>query len=65
MRTNIDLDERLVRKGLKMTKLPSMKALINYALAELVKRRERLGIVSLMGSRCWKGNLSQMRSLRI
>ncbi len=61
MRTNIELDERLVRKGLKVTKLPSMKALINYALQELVRRRQRIELLSLMGSRCWNGKLSQMR----
>lgn len=65
MRTNIELDERLVKKGLKVTKLPSMKALVNYALQELVRRKERLGILSLMGSHCWKGNLNQLRGSRV
>ncbi len=65
MRTNIDLDKRLVKKGLMITKLPSMKALVNYALEELLKRKERLGILPLMGSRCWKGDLSRMRASRV
>ena len=65
MRTNVDLNKELVKKGLKMTKLPSMKALVNYALEELVRHKHRLELLSLMGSRCWKGDLSQMRGSRV
>jgi Arc/MetJ family transcription regulator len=37
-RTTIVLDEKLVRQGLKATGIKTLRALINHALTELVRR---------------------------
>lgn len=65
MRTNVDLNEHLVKKGLEITRLPSKKALVNYALEELVRRKRRFELLPLRGAHCWKGRLSQMRAARV
>jgi Arc/MetJ family transcription regulator len=41
MKTNIDLDDRLIEQAFALTGLRTKKELINFALAELVKRGEK------------------------
>lgn len=62
MRTNIDLDDKLVKKGLKLTGLKTKKDLVNLALKELVERRNRrLGLLELQGNVHWEGDLMEER----
>ena len=62
MRTNVVLDDELVKEGLKLTKLKTKKDLVNLALEELVARRRRKKILKLEGRIEWEGNLNEMRS---
>lgn len=64
MRTNIDIDEKLVDRGLKITRLKTKKDLVNYALKELLKRKEMYKVLSLRGKISWEGNLEEMRKAR-
>lgn len=64
MRTNVVLDDELVKEGLKLTKLKTKKDLVNLALEELVTRRRRKKILKLEGKVKWEGNLNQMRRSR-
>jgi len=64
MRTNIFLDDGLVKEGLKLTKLKTKKELVNLALKELVERRKRKKILKLEGKIVWEGNLDKMRRSR-
>lgn len=63
MRTNIVLDDDMVREGLKLTKLKTKKDLVNLALAELVERRRRRRLLRLRGIG-WEGDLEEMRRTR-
>ena len=63
-RTNIVLDERLVRHGLKSTGLKTRRALVDYALRELVRREKQTGLLALKGKVRWAGDLQQMRTTR-
>ncbi|HKB91607.1 MAG TPA: type II toxin-antitoxin system VapB family antitoxin [Opitutaceae bacterium] len=63
-RTNIVLDEKLVREGLKTTGLKTRRALVNHALTELVRREKQLGLLTLKGKVKWDGNLEAMRRTR-
>jgi Arc/MetJ family transcription regulator len=63
-RTNIVLDEKLVRQGLKTTGLKTRRALVNHALTELVRREKQLGLLELKGRVSWDGNLDVMRRTR-
>lgn len=64
-RTNIVLDEKLVKEGLAITRFRTKKELVNTALAEMVKRLKRKSILNLAGSSCWDGNLARMRRSRV
>jgi Arc/MetJ family transcription regulator len=64
MRTNIVIDEELMEKGIRYTGLKTKKELVNYALRELVQRKERKEILRLKGKLHWEGNLEEMRRSR-
>jgi len=64
-RTNIVLDETLVRQGLKATGMKTCRALVHHALQELVRREKQTGLLSLKGKVRWTGNLDAMRRARI
>ena len=49
MRTNIVLEDDLVSKALKISGLPTKKALITTALKEFIRNHSRLDIRKLKG----------------
>jgi Arc/MetJ family transcription regulator len=61
MRTNIDIDDKLMSKALKYSKLKTKKEIINEALNEYVKYQMRLKLLSLKGKVKWVGDLDKMR----
>jgi len=63
-RTNIVMDEGLVRQGLKATGIKTRRALVHHALQELVRREKQLGWLALEGKVRWTGNLDKMRRSR-
>lgn len=65
MRTNIVLDDQLIKEGLKLTKLKTKKDLVNLALRELIERRKRTRILKLEGKVEWEGSLDEMRRSRL
>ena len=64
-RTNIVINDRLVKDGLKLTNLKTKKELVNYAFEELVKRMRRKGLLKLEGMVKWEGSLDDMRRSRL
>jgi len=62
MRTNIDIDEKLMSDLLKETGLRTKREAVNYALdlALHLKRQERLA-KDLRGKVHWEGDLEDMR----
>jgi Arc/MetJ family transcription regulator len=64
MRTNVDLDDILVKKAMNLTKISTKKALLNKALEELVKSNTRKNILEYMDSGIWEGDLKKMRAMR-
>ena len=65
IRTNIELDEKLVREAMKLTRKKTKKEVVNYALEELVSRLKRKKILELEGKVQWSGNLGNMRRSRV
>ena len=63
-RTNIELDEELLRKARKLTHLKTKRAIVEKALELLVRLESRKGIIRYYGSGIWKGDLKQMRRNR-
>ena len=64
MRTNVVIDEKIIEKAKKYTGLRTKKDVINYALQELIKRKERKEILKLAGKLHWEGDLNEMREGR-
>ena len=65
LRTNIELDEKLVDEAMKLTHKKTKKELVNYALEELISRFKRKKVLELEGKVEWSGNLSEMRKSRV
>ena len=65
LRTNIELDEKLVKEAMKFTHKKTKKEIVNYALEELVKRFKRKRLLELEGKVEWVGNLDEMRKSRV
>ena len=63
-RTNINLDDSLVSKGLKLTGLRTKRELVDLALRELVRKEDQKSILSLEGAFHWQGNLDDVRKGR-
>ena len=63
MRTNIDIDDKLLKEAMKYIKLSSKKELVNYALDELVRLEKRKKLMALKGKINWEGNLDEMRAI--
>jgi len=57
MRTNIVLDDKLVEKGMNYTGIRTKKDLVDFALIELIRRKERKKILGVKGKLRWEGNL--------
>jgi Arc/MetJ family transcription regulator len=64
MRTNVVIDEKIMKKAQSYTGLRTKKEVINYALQELIKRKERKEILKLAGKLHWEGNLDELREGR-
>lgn len=64
VRTNIVLDEKLVKSALKVTKIKTRRALIDYALRELLRHAKQSEILKLHGKIHWEGDLNTSREGR-
>lgn len=61
MRTNIELDDRLLAEAMAATGLPTKKATVEEALRRLVRQdRQRKAVAGLAGVG-WVGDLEDMR----
>lgn len=65
MRTNINIDENLIRKARKLTRLKSKRQIVDRALELLVRSESRKGILRYYGSGIWKGDGNSLRRNRI
>jgi Arc/MetJ family transcription regulator len=63
-RTNIVLDDRLVREGLRRFRCRSKRELVHLALTELLNRAQRRDLLALRGQVKWEGDLAELRRSR-
>ena len=61
MRTNIDIDDDLMRDVLKETGLPTKKAAVEEALRLLLQIRRQREIMKYRGKVQWEGDLKAWR----
>lgn len=64
MRTNIDIDEDVLREAQRITGARTKRETVDLALRELVARNRRLGILDLRGKVHWEGDLDASRQGR-
>jgi Arc/MetJ family transcription regulator len=62
MRTNIDIDDKLMKDAMKWTGLKSKKEIVNTAITELIKMKKRQAMKNLQGKVEWIGDLDKMRT---
>lgn len=63
VRTNIVVDEMLIREGLKVTGLKTRRELVDFALRDLLRRDAQRGLLKLKGAIAWSGDLDAMRGV--
>jgi Arc/MetJ family transcription regulator len=61
MRTNIEIDDEIMREAQRLTGSPTKRETVDLALRELVARHRRLGILKLRGRVHWEGDLEASR----
>ena len=64
MRTNIDIDESLVRQARRLTRLKTKRQIVDKALELLVRSESRKGILRYYGSGIWQGDPKATRRNR-
>jgi Arc/MetJ family transcription regulator len=63
MRTNIELDDILVKQAIKLSKLKTKREVVQEALKNYVASMKKRELLNLKGRISWEGNLKDMRSL--
>lgn len=61
MRTNIDIDEKLLADAMKATGQTTKKATVEEALRQAVRRQELREAIDRMAGMGWDGDLEKMR----
>jgi Arc/MetJ family transcription regulator len=62
MRTNIVIDDKLMRDALRATGLKTKREAVEEGLRTLLRLRRQAGIRQLRGKLDWRGDLDAMRS---
>jgi Arc/MetJ family transcription regulator len=65
MRTNIVIDDDLIEQAMKVTGLPTKKAVVEAGLQLLIQVKAQTGVRRLRGKVKWQGNLDDLRSGRV
>jgi len=62
MRTNIDIDDKLMQEAMRFGGFSSKKNTVEAALRILVQQHEQRQILKLFGKVAWEGDLDDMRT---
>lgn len=65
MRTNIDIDDRLMRQAMKSSRSRTKRAAVEAGLRLLVQTRSQSKIRRLRGKIRWEGDLDKSRQGRL
>jgi Arc/MetJ family transcription regulator len=63
MRTNIELDDELMKQALLLSKINTKKDVIHEALKNYVGLMKRKQLLELKGKVKWEGDIKEMRSI--
>ncbi len=61
MRTNIEIDDQLMQRAMKLSKAKTKKETVEQALKTLIQVEQQKKMLGLIGTVVWEGNLAEMR----
>jgi Arc/MetJ family transcription regulator len=61
MRTNIEIDDKLMAQAIKLTGLPTKRAVVEEGLRLLVRVRKQTQALKALRGLGWEGDLDEMR----
>ena len=61
MRTNIVIDDKLMKEALKTSRMKTKKEAVEEGLKLLIRRKKQENIKNLKGRLNWQGDLDEMR----
>jgi Arc/MetJ family transcription regulator len=64
MRTNIEIDDKLMAQAIKLTGLPTKRAVVEEGLRLLVRVRKQAQALKALTGLGWEGDLDEMRQDR-
>jgi Arc/MetJ family transcription regulator len=64
-RTNIEINDQLIRQARKLTRLKTKRQIVDRALELLVRTETRKGILAYFGTGIWQGDLKASRRNRV
>jgi Arc/MetJ family transcription regulator len=64
MRTNIEIDDELIREALRVSGLKTKRAVVEAGLRMLLRLKRQQDILNLVGKVHWEGNLDESRQGR-
>jgi Arc/MetJ family transcription regulator len=64
MRTNIEIDDDLIREALRISGLRAQRAAVEAGLKALIRLNRQKKILDLAGKVHWEGNLDESREGR-
>ena len=65
MRTNINIDDRLLSRARRLTRLRTKREIVQRALEVLVESEARKGILRYRGTGIWEGDWKALRRNRV
>ena len=65
MRTNIDIDDRLMRQAMRSSGARTKRAAVEEGLRLLIRTRNQKGVRRLRGKVTWEGDLATSRLGRV
>lgn len=64
MRTNIDIDDDLIKEAMKLTGIKTKKGVVEKGLANMVSLKKQEKIKQIRGKYLWEGDFDEMRENR-
>jgi len=64
MRTNIEIDDKLMKEAMRSAKTKTKKETVEAGLRMLVRLKRQEGIRGLRGKVKWEGNVDELRQGR-
>jgi Arc/MetJ family transcription regulator len=65
VRTNVVIDERLVRKVMEVYDLPTKREAVDFALRYAARRKERTSKMLALRGKGWTGDLDELRGAQV